>query len=440
MGRVVGYGVSQVPTNGMLGGMAYQDPINVTVNNISVGSGTLTGTASQPLQVTGGAYVSGNIGIGLTNPAEKLQVQGRVVGTSGLRAGTTAAIASSGEALSVLGQATIRLDSPTSAATYLINADTTVSTIQPFLLCNDTGGNRSGIGIEYSTTITSFYGQGGISLQTGTSGFGYANERLRISSGGQVTITGANATTATTLSLYNGTSGGDNQVLVRALANGGGDAFIKFDCGGNDMVVGNLYAGTTNNQLVLGAGTSAANTVGIKIDGNGQLDTFAMRSGAGIDFSANANAAGMTSELLDDYEEGTWTPTFGRSATDPTVSYAAGAAGRIGTYTKIGNMVYAFWDMTSTAYSGGSGDAWLKGLPFNVSSTQAGYSVAQWRDSGSVPAGAAGTILRGYAQQSNAYIALQYDRSGANGFGYNSTVNNWQTGRTTGYVIYQTNS
>ena len=74
MGRVVGYGVSQVPTNGMLGGMAYQDPINVTVNNISVGSGTLTGTASQPLQVTGGAYVSGNIGIGTINPTDKLSI------------------------------------------------------------------------------------------------------------------------------------------------------------------------------------------------------------------------------------------------------------------------------------------------------------------------------------------------------------------------------
>jgi len=68
MSRLVGYGVSQVPINGMLGGMAYQDPINVTVNNISIGGGALTGTASQLLQVTGGAYVSGNLGIGITNP------------------------------------------------------------------------------------------------------------------------------------------------------------------------------------------------------------------------------------------------------------------------------------------------------------------------------------------------------------------------------------
>ena len=73
--RIVGYGFSQVPTNGMLGGMAYQDPINVSVNNISVGSGSLTGTASQPLQVTGGAYVSGNLGIGITNPSSPLTLK-----------------------------------------------------------------------------------------------------------------------------------------------------------------------------------------------------------------------------------------------------------------------------------------------------------------------------------------------------------------------------
>ena len=37
-----------------------------------VGTTTKTGTASQPLQVTGGAYVSGNLGVGTTNPSDKL--------------------------------------------------------------------------------------------------------------------------------------------------------------------------------------------------------------------------------------------------------------------------------------------------------------------------------------------------------------------------------
>ena len=41
---------------------------------IFIGAATSTGTASQPLQVTGGAYVSGNLGIGTTNPTVTLQL------------------------------------------------------------------------------------------------------------------------------------------------------------------------------------------------------------------------------------------------------------------------------------------------------------------------------------------------------------------------------
>jgi hypothetical protein len=41
-----------------------------------IGGGTSTGTASQSLQVTGGAYVSGNVGVGTTNPSQPLDVNG----------------------------------------------------------------------------------------------------------------------------------------------------------------------------------------------------------------------------------------------------------------------------------------------------------------------------------------------------------------------------
>ena len=58
-------------------------------------------------------------------------------------------------------------------------------------------------------------------------------------------------------------------------------------------------------------------------------------SGKGIDFSANANASGMTSELFDHYEEGTWTPTLTNTGGTPTYQYQQGR------YTKIGRYVIA---------------------------------------------------------------------------------------------------
>jgi hypothetical protein len=81
-------------------------------------------------------------------------------------------------------------------------------------------------------------------------------------------------------------------------------------------------------------------------------------SGAGITFPATQSAS-SNANTLDDYEEGTWTPT----ANNVTVN--SGSPTYSGTYTKIGNIVYV-----QMYQSGGnitiSGSTYFGGLPFNV--------------------------------------------------------------------------
>jgi hypothetical protein len=84
-------------------------------------------------------------------------------------------------------------------------------------------------------------------------------------------------------------------------------------------------------------------------------------AGKGIDFSADGQAAGMTSELLDDYEEGTWTPSLA-SNTVSTYSFSSSSA----TYTKVGRVVTIQGTLTVDGVPGSGDFVLLYGLPFAV--------------------------------------------------------------------------
>jgi hypothetical protein len=87
-------------------------------------------------------------------------------------------------------------------------------------------------------------------------------------------------------------------------------------------------------------------------------------AGAGIDFSADSSAAGMTSELLNDYEEGTWTPTDASGAgLTLTVTSA--------TYTKVGRMVTAQFDVTYPTTADASSQV-MGGLPYTAAAPNYG--------------------------------------------------------------------
>ena len=95
------------------------------------------------------------------------------------------------------------------------------------------------------------------------------------------------------------------------------------------------------------------------LSGNVNLSTGNLVIGTankGIDFSITSSGTGtMTSELLADYEEGTWTPSVGGTAT-----YTA----QTGKYTKVGRLVTVTGHIQINVLGTGSTTT-LSGLPFN---------------------------------------------------------------------------
>ena len=86
-------------------------------------------------------------------------------------------------------------------------------------------------------------------------------------------------------------------------------------------------------------------------------------SGIGVTFPASQSASG-DANTLDDYEEGTWTPTVTGTSVIGTASYTQNAA----RYTKIGRMVY-FETYLNWSSGTGSGALRITGLPFTSSSS-----------------------------------------------------------------------
>ena len=89
-----------------------------------------------------------------------------------------------------------------------------------------------------------------------------------------------------------------------------------------------------------------------------------MPSGHGIDFSATGHSGGMTSEVLDYYEEGTWTPTYLFGGTVASTQ----PSGRTGHYTRIGDRVFISCHISGAAVGTFSGNLQISGLPFNNAS------------------------------------------------------------------------
>ena len=183
-----------------------------------------------------------------------------------------------------------------------------------------------------------------------------SNERARISSTGQLSvnttadITGANVAIGGSVRLVNPTG---QSATISALPSGtyntghsGGSAIVfhRFSDGGGGS---DEIAFETHHQ-----GNRHGEAARFNKSGN-----LAFPNGQGIDFSARSpDASGMTSELLDDYEEGTFTPTC--------VSGGFGNwSANVGRYTKIGRLVNISWEEGFNS-SGDGSTLIIGGLPY----------------------------------------------------------------------------
>ena len=142
---------------------------------------------------------------------------------------------------------------------------------------------------------------------------------------------------------------------------------------GSDTSAGYSFIDTTKTGsgsfLPLRFSTSDTERIRISTAGDVTISTGNVvmgTSGKGIDFSATASGSGtMTSELLNDYEEGTWTPVLGGFGGTSGQTYSL----QTGRYTKVGRQVICSFEATLTAVGTVTGNAIISGLPFSSVST-----------------------------------------------------------------------
>ena len=161
-------------------------------------------------------------------------------------------------------------------------------------------------------------------------------------------------------------------------------------------------------------------------------DGLKLPSGNGIDFSATSDAAGMNNELLDDYEEGTWTPDI-RGSTPGTGSFSPNAAGNGGIYRKIGGLVFIQGNLRGTWTNGtASGNLELTGLPITNRGTISGENNANYSPvnisyySGLTPSVSGYYVQGGLVLQGSTYIHL-YANNGNGGGQVNLAITDVST-------------
>ena len=214
---------------------------------------------------------------------------------------------------------------------------------------------------------------------------------------------------------YSGTgvkySKGDGTFFVGR--DGGQPLWLNRETSQGDLIglaaAGSTYAriGTTSNALVFKTGTG------------GNTERMRILADGGLTFNGDTAAA----NALDDYEEGTWTPSLGASS-----GRSGTWSSTLGIYTKIGNIVHLYFGITGSAmyFTSELGYQNITGLPFTAANPT-GYSNYSGSWSGDAVTRSSGGHV--YLHTTNIYMHARNESpssTGVSGIG--------------GYISYRTNS
>jgi hypothetical protein len=254
----------------------YSGVSTFTNGPVLIGGGTSTGTASQPLQVTGGAYVSGNLGVGITSPTQQLQVVGNEVFPSKINAvGTVYKSGSFLNAFTTAGSNDLGFSG--------FIASQSLQTNRLYMgVHSPSGVNQSFIGTPDSNPLTFWTA---------------ATERVRIDSSGNLGIG-----IAPSYKLHvsgNASFNGSQSSPAYIYANGGGDDSSLFIKGGSTAGVWSQIEVTGNwNGSSQTGGKVAFYTAGterVRIDSSGRVGIGTIAPNQSLDVRGNIQV-GQTGE------------------------------------------------------------------------------------------------------------------------------------------------
>jgi hypothetical protein len=208
-------------------------------------------------------------------------------------------------------------------------------------------------------------------------------EVMRIDSSGNVGIgvtPSAWVSTWTALQVKNASIAGfSNRMYVNANSyfDGSNNRYIATDFATRYYQVNGIHAweaapsGTAGNAITFTQVLAVEKAKSLALEGATSV------SGTGISFPATQSAS-TNANTLDDYEEGTWTPTLSGTGGATGQSYSI----QNGKYTKIGTVVTVSFDVRLSTLGTISGQAVIGGLPFSANGENCGIPIGTFENLG----------------------------------------------------------